>query len=227
MAVPDPDRQRIATRGGRERRRRRSGRRLGQGVQNHSRSLTWRNITYSTVECGLSPPSPSNSVSCYKMPARNAKDLWRIASRLRSPGAPSHTCLLYRTLHGSGQTSATPLPIAVVGPPPSPPLPKQSQKYDRIEKTRKQAEMLQQAKKMRATQNQSGKRDPPKKRFWKDVHVKKGPGPPYNFQLVSILPTDPSQMATRSSSTPAQSAQPTSPSLPSLSPNPISPMPSL
>lgn len=84
-----------------------------------------------------------------------------------------------RSFHQLHPRSATPLSIGVVGPPPSPPsppLPAASQYGGRIERRRKQAEMLQKGKELRASQSQQGRQSPLKKRFWQDVDVRETPG---------------------------------------------------
>ena len=66
-------------------------------------------------------------------------------------------------------------PITAAGPPPEAPRPAASQYGERIDRRRRQAEMLKQGQEMRASQ-QSKKSGPLKKRFWKDVSVKETPG---------------------------------------------------
>ncbi|ERF69970.1 hypothetical protein EPUS_03522 [Endocarpon pusillum Z07020] len=121
--------------------------------------------------------------------------------RVTSPRRPPPAAHICRNLHNSSPQRATPLSVGVVGPPPNPPLPATPQYGERIERRRKQAEMLRQAKEFRSSQDQKGRPNPLKKRFWKD-------------------------MATKSSSTPAPCAPPTRPSSPSRSRNRTSPTPS-
>lgn len=119
------------------------------------------------------------------MPASHAKDITKLAfstNRLTF-SRPTH-----RNFHYSPRPSATPLPIGVVGPPPSPPLPAASQYGDRVERKRKQAEMLKQGRELRASHNPKGKQYSVKKRFWKDVHVKETPGPSGHLSLCLSLP---------------------------------------
>ncbi|KAJ4288594.1 hypothetical protein N0V90_011831 [Kalmusia sp. IMI 367209] len=78
---------------------------------------------------------------------------------------------LYQCLHTSVSRRATPLPHpSVPGPPPETPTPAASDALDRVARKRKQAELLKQAKEVRAapTRPQSVLA----KRFWKDVSVK-------------------------------------------------------
>src|ERR1700733_15159013 len=79
------------------------------------------------------------------------------------------------TRHLSSTTSlrAIALPITATGAPPSAPVPSRSQHGDRIERRRRQAEMLKLGKEIRA--GQQGKQSPLRKRFWKEVHVKEAP----------------------------------------------------
>lgn len=79
-----------------------------------------------------------------------------------------------RTLFNSRSQLATALPITATGPPPSAPQPAASQYSERIEKRRRQAELIKQGKELRASQ-QGGKSSPLRKRFWKEVHVKETP----------------------------------------------------
>ena len=115
------------------------------------------------------------------MPAKNPKILFiytfaASSTRRVCCTSPGIEYSRHRSFHLSAPQSATPLPIGVVGPPPNPPLPAAPQYGDRIERRRKQAEMLRQGKEIRASQTQKGKSNPLKKRFWKDVDVKETPG---------------------------------------------------
>ncbi|KAF7506989.1 hypothetical protein GJ744_011013 [Endocarpon pusillum] len=113
------------------------------------------------------------------MPANNAKAIVksvftpRRVTRARTPPPPvAHIC---RTLHNSSRQLATPLPVGVVGPAPNPPPPATPQYGERISRRRKQVEMLRQAKELRSSQDQKGRANPLKKRFWKGVDVKETP----------------------------------------------------
>lgn len=79
-----------------------------------------------------------------------------------------------RCLHASSPKDAIAHPITAHGPPPNPPLPATSQYGDRVDRKRRQAEMLKQGRELRA--NLQPKKGPLKKRFWKDVHIKDVPG---------------------------------------------------
>ncbi|KAF2864939.1 hypothetical protein BDV95DRAFT_508303 [Massariosphaeria phaeospora] len=81
---------------------------------------------------------------------------------------------LYRCLHTSASRHATPLPHpSVPGPPPETPTPQASDALDRVARKRKQAELLNQAREVRASPTKS--KTLLQKRFWKDVVVKETP----------------------------------------------------
>ena len=88
--------------------------------------------------------------------------------RATAPCAPRP---LYRCLHASASRRATPLPHpSVPGPPPETPKPSASDVLDRVARKRKQAELLQQAKEMKAAPSRPNSMLA--KRFWKDVVVR-------------------------------------------------------
>ncbi|KAL8715487.1 MAG: hypothetical protein Q9220_000822 [cf. Caloplaca sp. 1 TL-2023] len=66
-------------------------------------------------------------------------------------------------------SSANPLPVTHAGPPPTAPLPAASQYGERVDRRRKQAELIKKGQEIRT--NQSKPNSALKKRFWKDVHV--------------------------------------------------------
>ena len=80
-------------------------------------------------------------------------------------------CLCFtRRIHSSPSVFANPLPITGTGPAPAPPLPAAGQYGERVERRRRQAEMIQQSQ--AARQPQATKPTASlKKRFWKDVSV--------------------------------------------------------
>ena len=81
---------------------------------------------------------------------------------------------IYCCLHNTPSKSANPLPVTAHGPAPKAPLPAVTQIEDRIARRRKQAELLQQGKQIRAAEKKpSGVL---RKRFWKDVHIREVPG---------------------------------------------------
>lgn len=82
--------------------------------------------------------------------------------------------LSYRCLHASPFRAANPLPNTAAGPPPSAPVPAASQYGERVDRRRRQAELLKRGQDLRAGQMKPG--SAMKKRFWKDVNVKQDPG---------------------------------------------------
>ncbi|RYP80576.1 hypothetical protein DL770_006178 [Monosporascus sp. CRB-9-2] len=119
-------------------------------------------------------------------------------SPLSSPPPPQ---LLLRSIHGTPPAPATVSPIHGQGPPPDPPQPTADSEQARLERRRKQAELLQRAQDIRtaaAAEKQSPSNPPPpqlsssrpsnsgdkrntktpllRKRFWKDVHVREVDG---------------------------------------------------
>jgi hypothetical protein len=140
------------------------------------------------------PPIPSDT-----MPAKKGTQLIQLAStsscRLTSPIRPTRPIHpihpIHRDFHTSPPQAATPLPVGLVSPPPSPPPPARPQYGDRVERKRKQAEMLRQAKELRSNSNHSGKYGPQRKRFWKDVHVQETPGWSLLSSPFSHLPSFP------------------------------------
>ena len=100
------------------------------------------------------------------------------ASLLPRP-CQSSTALKYTasnyTFHTGIPRAATPLPLPpAVGPPPPAPLPAASQYGERVDRRRRQAELLKRGQDLRASHMTPG--SALKKRFWKDVHVKTTPG---------------------------------------------------
>ncbi|OSS48917.1 hypothetical protein B5807_07076 [Epicoccum nigrum] len=78
---------------------------------------------------------------------------------------------LYHCLHTSASRCATPLPHpSVPGPPPETPTPAASDALERVARKKRQAEMLQQAKGVRASAAKPT--SILKKRFWNDVNVR-------------------------------------------------------
>lgn len=85
---------------------------------------------------------------------------------------------LYQCLHTSAQWRATPLPHpSVPGPPPGTPTPQVTDALERVARKKRQAEMMKEAKDLKATSAPSNKpKALLKKRFWKDVTVKETEG---------------------------------------------------
>lgn len=81
---------------------------------------------------------------------------------------------LLRCLHTTSPRIATPLPITATGPPPAAPQPAASQYGERVDRRRRQAELLKRGQDMRASNMKPGTAI--KKRFWKDVSVQTDDG---------------------------------------------------
>ncbi|SLM38570.1 Orthogonal Bundle domain in ATP12 [Lasallia pustulata] len=76
---------------------------------------------------------------------------------------------LYQCLHSTAPKPADPLPITTLAPPPSAPLPAASQYGERVDRRRRQAELLKRGQDLRASNMKPG--SAVTKRFWKDVTV--------------------------------------------------------
>lgn len=82
-----------------------------------------------------------------------------------------------RALHSSSADPANVAPFCATGPPPEPPQPAAEHPYAKVERRRKQAELLKNAKEIRdASSGKNSGKSPLKKRFWQDVHVKEVDG---------------------------------------------------
>ncbi|KAF6218051.1 hypothetical protein HO133_006463 [Letharia lupina] len=86
----------------------------------------------------------------------------------RTVSFPYRPALLH-CLHTTSPRVATPLPITATGPPPAAPQPAASQYGERVDRRRRQAELLKRGQDMRASHMKPGTAI--KKRFWKDVSV--------------------------------------------------------
>ncbi|RMZ78292.1 hypothetical protein DV737_g3948, partial [Chaetothyriales sp. CBS 132003] len=78
-----------------------------------------------------------------------------------------------RCLSSSVSRPATTLPATGTGPPPAPPKPHVSSYGARVDEKRRKVELLKQGQELRASQ--TGKSNPLKRRFWKEVHVEENP----------------------------------------------------
>ena len=94
--------------------------------------------------------------------------------------SPSYSLPRFQCLHTSIPRVAIPLPITATGPPPAPPQPAASQYGERVDRRRRQAELLERAQDMRVSQMKPGTAI--KKRFWKDVSVQSDDGMSYHTQ---------------------------------------------
>ena len=88
---------------------------------------------------------------------------------------------LLQCLHTTPPRVATPLPITATGPPPAAPQPAASQYGERVDRRRRQAELLKRGQDMRASHMKPGTAI--KKRFWKDVSVQTDDGMTHPSEL--------------------------------------------
>lgn len=100
----------------------------------------------------------------------------KISSSLRRPQLLSgllDECYHVRHVHSSYQKAAVAHPINVRGPPPKAPAPvsEYAEQFERIERQKRQADVIQQDSHQRTKSS-----SPLKKRFWKDVNVREVPG---------------------------------------------------
>lgn len=80
-------------------------------------------------------------------------------------------------IHSSAPDPADVAPFYATGPPPEAPQPAAEHPYAKIERRRKQAELLRSAKEIRSANDVKNKgKSPLRKRFWKDVFVKEVDG---------------------------------------------------
>ena len=79
-----------------------------------------------------------------------------------------------RPIHSTVVKAANVAPIVGTGPPPEPPTPTAQLPNERLERRRRQAELLKNVRELRSAQG--GKLAPLKKRFWKEVAVEEVDG---------------------------------------------------
>lgn len=96
-------------------------------------------------------------------------------------------------IHSSAPDPASVNPFHVSGPPPGPPQPAAEHPYAKIERRRKQAELLKKAKDLRnASDSGAAKgKSPLRKRFWDNAHVKEIDGvysSPYLLCPYTLIP---------------------------------------
>lgn len=97
-----------------------------------------------------------------------------VASR---PRCAASQPIAARALHYSAADPANVAPFCATGPPPEPPQPAAEHPYAKVERRRKQAELLKSAKELRdASSGKSSGKSPLRKRFWQDVHIKEVDG---------------------------------------------------
>lgn len=85
---------------------------------------------------------------------------------------------LSRAIHHSAPDPADVSPFHATGPPPEPPQPAAEHPYAKIERRRKQAELLKKAKDLRNASSTGAEKakSPLRKRFWDNVYVKEVDG---------------------------------------------------
>ena len=131
-------------------------------------------LAANTSDIHITTCPPLVYVAAMKPPARlTTQALPRLfrSGRGSSVAIPS---VASRAIHSSSSTPADVTPsFYAPGPPPEPPQPAVEHPYAKIERRRKQAELLKNAKELRdAASGKSTATKPLKKRFWKDAHVK-------------------------------------------------------
>ncbi|PGG98795.1 ATP synthase mitochondrial F1 complex assembly factor 2 [Blastomyces parvus] len=99
-------------------------------------------------------------------PTFSPRPLSRLSGAVHAPLRSQYV----QHVHSSTATAAVAHPITVSGPPPKPPSPS-PEFLERIERRKKQAELIQQGNVVRSGQGSSSAK-PLKRRFWKDVHVR-------------------------------------------------------
>lgn len=81
----------------------------------------------------------------------------------------------FRQYHATEHRDAGVLPVTASGPPPSAPTASILQSSERIERRKRQADLLQRGKQLKSRQDLKSS-SPLKKKFWSDVHVKEAEG---------------------------------------------------
>ncbi|KAI4196108.1 MAG: hypothetical protein LQ350_006771 [Teloschistes chrysophthalmus] len=118
------------------------------------------------MKCALVTPLPTSPRPFRQLP------------RVRLSTRPTR-----RLLHPSPSSAANPLPVTQPGPPPTAPLPAASHYGERVDRRRRQAELIRKGQEIRT--NQSKPANTLKKRFWKDVSIRTSPGMIPNLQIVT------------------------------------------
>lgn len=95
---------------------------------------------------------------------------------LSSPNGTRRVAAAAAAIHTSSPDPAEVAPFHATGPPPEPPQPAAEHPYAKIERRRKQAELLRNAKEIRNAAGAGKGKTPLKKRFWQDVTVKEVEG---------------------------------------------------
>lgn len=110
-------------------------------------------------------PSGITFARCSPREPPNMRPNARLPLRLLSRTVASQC----RTMHITACKAATVAPTLGAGPPPEPPTPTVRNMTERIERRRRQADMMKQVKVIRNAQD--GKTTTLRKRFWKEVTV--------------------------------------------------------
>lgn len=137
---------------------------------------------FKQVRSVLSRPLESNQHLPHDMkPPATQRIASQSLSKLFAPKTSQRAPLISkccRTIHSSTSDPADVSPFHATGPPPEPPQPAPEHPYAKIERRRKQAELLRQAKELRKESSDASNaaKTPLKKRFWQDVHVKEVDG---------------------------------------------------
>lgn len=133
----------------------------------------------------LDASSRSSTTTFHTTRSSNMKPPTRLASqalpRLFATSRPrcavSQPIAARAALHYSAADPANVAPFCATGPPPEPPQPAAEHPYAKVERRRKQAELLKSAKELRDASSGKGPgKSPLKKRFWQDVHIKEVDG---------------------------------------------------
>lgn len=124
------------------------------------------------------PPFHTTRSSKMKPPTRLASQaLPRLFVTSRPHCAASQPIAARAALHYSAADPANVAPFCATGPPPEPPQPAAEHPYAKVERRRKQAELLKNAKELRDASSSNGPaKSPLRKRFWQDVHIKEVDG---------------------------------------------------
>lgn len=145
----------------------------------------------STHHQGPRPTTRSTTRSSnMKPPTRLASQaLPRLFVSSRSP-CVAFQPIASRALHYSAADPANVAPFCATGPPPEPPQPAAEHPYAKVERRRKQAELLKSAKELReASSGKSTGKSPLKKRFWQDVHIKEVDGAHTDYYTLHPAPS--------------------------------------
>lgn len=94
----------------------------------------------------------------------------------RAPAVLPALAASCRAIHNSSPDPANVSPFYATGPPPEPPQPAAEHPYAKIERRRKQSELLKKAKELRTGTSTDKGAAPLKKRFWEHAQVKEVDG---------------------------------------------------